>query len=708
MKRLILSLLTVALLPMTVAAQTNATSITSGGYYRMYSPAKGENLYADATNNGISIKQSAVGDNTDVYQFAAANGNNTIKSVGTDKYLNGFTSGTKFNVLGTKNWVTLSETSQEFQVKNNSSARNETYKSAWIIGYKDVAITDDNWFNTNVKTKNSDGGVLRWKVDEGDKDDEASYFYLYPCTEYTLNVSFTDGISSVSDANIIATLSGFTSKTAATTGNKLYVDNGNTFTAEALSIDNATYSASFTISGTTINVTIGLADKTAAINAANGVATTFVRNADCGSTDGWTNAAAKSNQDGPFGSKINCFEQSSTNVVSQTLNNMPAGTYLLQACVRGGNTKVTVALGGTSKEYQLVNGNNENSGTAWTTSRAIASAETYVGSTGNKGVAYNGWLKAELSYTLSSAGDLTISFTPSSNTWTQIYDVRLFKTDATVYVTQTSATTDATTTEVDLTTATTFSLFDLGVNKNALVKVCAGSAIANTENVINSDNTCAKLVLRDGAFDFGHTGSDFTATSVSYDRTFTANNASTVCLPFALTSSEASALGTFYTLSALSGTTLTFETASEPAAYTPYLFVPTATAFSSYSSKSIAATPAALKTSVSGADFIGTMTAQTLKSDGFNTLYGYKNGQFVKIGTGSGAHINPFRAYISIPGSSSPAPSFSIDFGGETTGINAVHGEGLKVNGYYNLNGQRVSQPSKGLYIMNGKKVIIK
>jgi hypothetical protein len=29
-------------------------------------------------------------------------------------------------------------------------------------------------------------------------------------------------------------------------------------------------------------------------------------------------------------------------------------------------------------------------------------------------------------------------------------------------------------------------------------------------------------------------------------------------------------------------------------------------------------------------------------------------------------------------------------------------------NNYYNLNGQRVSQPKKGLYIVNGKKVVIK
>ena len=67
------------------------------------------------------------------------------------------------------------------------------------------------------------------------------------------------------------------------------------------------------------------------------------------------------------------------------------------------------------------------------------------------------------------------------------------------------------------------------------------------------------------------------------------------------------------------------------------------------------------------------------------------------------------KAYLEVaaPG----APSLTLSFGGDngTTGINAVKGEGFKVNGeFYNLAGQRVAQPTKGLYIVNGRKVIIK
>ena len=53
---------------------------------------------------------------------------------------------------------------------------------------------------------------------------------------------------------------------------------------------------------------------------------------------------------------------------------------------------------------------------------------------------------------------------------------------------------------------------------------------------------------------------------------------------------------------------------------------------------------------------------------------------------------------------------FDFGFGGETTGINAVNGSRFTVNGsqVYNLNGQRIANPKKGLYIVNGKKVAIK
>ena len=57
-----------------------------------------------------------------------------------------------------------------------------------------------------------------------------------------------------------------------------------------------------------------------------------------------------------------------------------------------------------------------------------------------------------------------------------------------------------------------------------------------------------------------------------------------------------------------------------------------------------------------------------------------------------------------------PARALSLDFEeGETTALSEVRGLKSEVRGeYFNLNGQRVAQPTKGLYIVNGRKVVIK
>ena len=82
---------------------------------------------------------------------------------------------------------------------------------------------------------------------------------------------------------------------------------------------------------------------------------------------------------------------------------------------------------------------------------------------------------------------------------------------------------------------------------------------------------------------------------------------------------------------------------------------------------------------------------------------------FKIIGSSKSPTVATNRAYLEF--SVSPSRDIlSID-GGDATGINMVNGEGLRINGsevYYNLQGQRVLYPTKGLYIVNGKKVIIK
>ena len=87
--------------------------------------------------------------------------------------------------------------------------------------------------------------------------------------------------------------------------------------------------------------------------------------------------------------------------------------------------------------------------------------------------------------------------------------------------------------------------------------------------------------------------------------------------------------------------------------------------------------------------------------------YVLKDGKFKRADVGT---CDVGKAYLHLD--SAPAAELILDFGDDATGI----GDAVKISdkseeirdNYYNLNGQRVAQPAKGLYIVNGRKVIIK
>ena len=118
---------------------------------------------------------------------------------------------------------------------------------------------------------------------------------------------------------------------------------------------------------------------------------------------------------------------------------------------------------------------------------------------------------------------------------------------------------------------------------------------------------------------------------------------------------------------------------------------------------------ASSSTDVSGNKLIG-VTADTeiavntgyvLMNDATNGLGFYKNENAFTVGANT--------AYLPADFVGSISARFFLLFDDEATGINMVHGEGFKVNGsVYNLNGQRIDNPTKGLYIVNGKKVNVR
>ena len=93
------------------------------------------------------------------------------------------------------------------------------------------------------------------------------------------------------------------------------------------------------------------------------------------------------------------------------------------------------------------------------------------------------------------------------------------------------------------------------------------------------------------------------------------------------------------------------------------------------------------------------------------TGYARCYGLAVIEGTARFAHIEDGtiidnKAFIEIK-NPTPVRELNVVFADEANSINAVMAE-QSVEGIYNMNGQRVAAPAKGLYIVNGKKVIMK
>ena len=234
-------------------------------------------------------------------------------------------------------------------------------------------------------------------------------------------------------------------------------------------------------------------------------------------------------------------------------------------------------------------------------------------------------------------------------------------------------------------------------NPNCLI--LSKGKVSNTNNVI-VDGTCANLVLTDG-YPY-EAPVDFTATAASYTTTInTTAQAGTLCLPFAATiPAEVDA----YTLSFTSGTAATATSVETTIpANTPVLL--------NGSGEQTFTGSGSIDADAANTDgaLTGVFKSTTVPINSYVLQNGASGLGFYKVA--SAITAKPFRAYLTAEAGSA-REFFGIDFADDdiTTGIRSLtpspspKGEGS----IYTLNGQRVAQPTKGLYIVNGKKYVIK
>ena len=109
------------------------------------------------------------------------------------------------------------------------------------------------------------------------------------------------------------------------------------------------------------------------------------------------------------------------------------------------------------------------------------------------------------------------------------------------------------------------------------------------------------------------------------------------------------------------------------------------------------------------AEFKGTATGTTLTANG-STYYVLKNGVFLRANPGTVSAYNCYLEITADPGTPNSAPRYSIEKGGNTTNIkDSVVEQKYDDNAWYTLSGVRMEKPTqKGIYIHNGKKIVVK
>ena len=113
----------------------------------------------------------------------------------------------------------------------------------------------------------------------------------------------------------------------------------------------------------------------------------------------------------------------------------------------------------------------------------------------------------------------------------------------------------------------------------------------------------------------------------------------------------------------------------------------------------------------SGANLIGTFTGATVPNDG--TSYILKDGSWLKV-VGTTNTVGANRAYLTltdelvVPEAPAGARIMTLNFDEKITGIESSTVAERNDGAIYTLTGVQVKQPTRGIYVKNGKKYIVK
>ena len=269
-------------------------------------------------------------------------------------------------------------------------------------------------------------------------------------------------------------------------------------------------------------------------------------------------------------------------------------------------------------------------------------------------------------------------------------------------------------------------------NPNAIIMVAGSNTDFSTANKLTETNN---VITTDGTYYYAA-------------KTLKFNDAQPICTNISIDTSKGETTGYEYTRELAAGSWVTttplttadvpegveaYELDTEKSADNKIVFKKAETLIGGTPYVLHANTAATLKVAATGGDFNPTISPTTVTAanvtfhgnyqakKGTQAEYGLQQGTtvgddnnlvFKKVG--EGATIGTFRAYFTINEGNDETVAYSISFGGNTTGIGniATTTTNKKANGVYTLDGKKVSDGTslsnlpKGIYIVNGKKIV--
>ena len=408
------------------------------------------------------------------------------------------------------------------------------------------------------------------------------------------------------------------------------------------------------------------------------------------------------------GSGVNGYQERTSNgSIYQYVSNMPAGTYKLVAALRANNGgKITPRLNDT-KGFTFTGTGNNNTSVAQINTNGVQMPYNKDRGFSSQNATCRGWQWGSVTAEVAEDGMLTVAFDMEGTSWMSVDDVHLYYiSDGTDTFCESVNTTSTEDNWIETSLPVTCDI--IFANPNTVLK--STKPVYTPSGRMNnnlSGSSMEALVLYDG-YSFKCYEPSYSIKSANYMRNMPTYQWGTVILPFKMASNKDIQ---FYDLRSISADNMYFREVDEAPANTPVTFkrLQTSSTNATFSTQraSCTGTNEEQGQSLTNADgwiAIGNY-GSTIHTDAGEKSYYIAQDQFWL--SEGGLEIQPFRVYYSVDGTDAPTKMNIVD--SEPTGINTVSNKELKQDGiYYNLAGQRVSKPTHGIYITNGKKILVK